>query len=111
MSIGVDHPFLSDILPSSMRQPLDVRSAIIYLLPACLSYIVVAILVTLPGTRTLRIALWPLIAILVFRAAAYVDFSNGNPRSAYLNANFAVSHILLCYYHCMPMECTLSISS
>ena len=102
MSFGADRPFLNDILHvSSMRQPFDVRSTITYLLPACLSYIVVAILVTLPGTRTLRIALWPLIAILAFRAAAYVDFSNGNPQSAYLNANFAVSHMPLRHYHCM----------
>ena len=93
MSFVGDSPFINAILPST-RHAFDIRSTIIYLLPACLSYVAVAILVLFPGTRSLRIALWPLIAILAFRAAVYVDLSNGDPQSTYLNANFAVSHVL-----------------
>ena len=96
MSVGADLTFLKDILPvPSTRLPFDVRSTITYLLPAWLSYIVVAILVMLPGTRTLRIALWPLIALLAFRAAVYVDLSNGDPQRTHLNVDFTVgSHII-----------------
>lgn len=93
MTFIADSPLINAILPST-RHPFNIPSTITYLLPACLSYVAVAILVMLPGTRPLRIALWPLIALLVFRAAAYIDFSNGDPRSTYLNANFAVSYIL-----------------
>ena len=93
MSFIADPPFINTILPST-RYPFDIRSAITYLLPACLSYVTVAILVMLPGTRLLRIALWPLIALLAFRAAACVDFSNSDPQSTYHNTKFAVSHVL-----------------
>ena len=93
MFAGVDLPFLSAILHVPLtRQPFDIHSVIIYLLPACLSYIVVAILVVLPGTRTLRVALWPLIAILAFRGAVSVDLSNGDPHKTYRNVDFGVSH-------------------
>jgi len=93
MSVGASLPeFLKGILHlPSTRQPFDIRSTVTYLLPACLSYIMVAILVMLPGTRTLRIALWPLIALLAFRAAVYVDLSNGDPQRTHLNVDFAVS--------------------
>lgn len=86
MSFGASYPLLNNVLHiPSTRQPLDIRSTITYLLPPCLSYIVVAILVILPGTRTLRIAVWPLIAILAFRAAVYVDLSNGDPKNTFRN--------------------------
>ncbi|KAL4068169.1 hypothetical protein J3A83DRAFT_4097323 [Scleroderma citrinum] len=86
MSFGADLPFLDNILHvPSTKHPFDARSTIIYLLPACLSYFVTAILVILPGTRTLRIALWPLILLLAFRATVCVDLSNGDPQRTYLN--------------------------
>ena len=93
MLAGVDLPFLSAIFHIPLtRQPFDIHSAIVYLLPACLSYIVIATLVVLPGTRTLRVALWPLITILAFRGAVSVDLSNGDPQKSYRNVDFGVSH-------------------
>ena len=72
------------------KQPFDVLSTITHLVPAFSSYIAFAILTMLPGTRTLRIGLWPLIALLAYRAAACVDLSNGNPKNSWLNVDFAV---------------------
>ncbi|KAL4064185.1 hypothetical protein V8B97DRAFT_1876111 [Scleroderma yunnanense] len=95
MSAGANLSFVDNIVHFPLTKvPFDVYSTITYVLPASLSYIVVATLVMLPGTRTLRIALWPLIALLAFRAAVCVDFSNGDPQSTYLNVDFAL--VMLC---------------
>lgn len=115
MSFGASYPLLNNVLHiPSTRQPLDIRSTITYLLPPCLSYIVVAILVILPGTRTLRIAVWPLIAILAFRAAVYVDLSNGDPKNTFRNVQLEVSPILcviVLEIRCILIQCGISISS
>ncbi|KAI5997687.1 membrane bound O-acyl transferase family-domain-containing protein [Pisolithus orientalis] len=76
--------------PVSERLPFDGYTLLAYTLPPCLAYLVVALLVILPGTRMLRIALWPLIALLAFRAAVYVDFTGGNPQRTVLNLDFAL---------------------
>lgn len=75
---------------TSAALPFDTYTLFVHVLPAFLSFYVVAVLVTLPGTRTLRIALLPLIVFLAFHAAIFVDFSCGNPQRAYLNAGFGV---------------------
>ncbi|KAI6130072.1 membrane bound O-acyl transferase family-domain-containing protein [Pisolithus croceorrhizus] len=83
----------TDILrvpPASERLSFDTYTFLAYILPPCLAYHVVALLVILPGTRILRIALWPLIALLAFRAAVYVDFTGGNPQRTFLNLIFAL---------------------
>lgn len=79
----------------SERLPFDTYTFFAYVLPPCLSYHVVALLVIFPGTRILRIALWPLIALLAFRAAVSVDFTGGNPVLIYLNIDFAL--LMFCY--------------
>lgn len=76
------------IPPTSAALPFDTYTLFVHVLPAFLSFYVVAVLVILPGTRTLRIALLPLIVFLAFHAAIFVDFSCGNPQRAYLNAGF-----------------------
>ncbi|KAI6139049.1 hypothetical protein BKA82DRAFT_4229409 [Pisolithus tinctorius] len=76
--------------PASERLPFDTYTFFAYILPPCLAYHVVALLVILPGTRMLRIALWPLIALLAFRAAMYVDLTGGNPQRTFLNVDFAL---------------------
>ena len=96
MPVGDNWSFLNDTFHlSSTKQAFDVRSTITYLLPAFLSYIAFAILAIRPGTRTLRIALWPLVALLAFRAATCVDLSNGNPKNAWFNVDFAVSLVIV----------------
>ncbi|KAI6138545.1 hypothetical protein BKA82DRAFT_4235258, partial [Pisolithus tinctorius] len=78
----------TDILrvpPTSARVPLDIYTVFAYVLPLCLFYQLVAVLVILPGTRMLRIALWPLIVFLALRVAMFVDFSRGNPQWSCLN--------------------------
>ncbi|KAI6009034.1 membrane bound O-acyl transferase family-domain-containing protein [Pisolithus marmoratus] len=77
--------------PVSERLPLDASTLLAYILPACLSYYAAALLVILPGTRMLRIALWPLVALLAFRASVYVDFSGGDPTQAFLNLDIALA--------------------
>ncbi|KAI6009032.1 membrane bound O-acyl transferase family-domain-containing protein [Pisolithus marmoratus] len=88
---------LTDVLrvpPVSERLLLNTYTLFAYVLPPCFSYYAVALLVILPGTRVLRIALWPLIALLAFRAAVSVDFTGGDPILVYLNINFAL--IMFC---------------
>ncbi|KAI6151254.1 hypothetical protein BKA82DRAFT_4125654 [Pisolithus tinctorius] len=63
----------------------DIYTFFAYVLPPCLAYQVVAVLVILPGTRMLRIALWPLIVFLAVRVEMFVDFSCGNPQWSFLN--------------------------
>ncbi|KAI6151250.1 hypothetical protein BKA82DRAFT_4125575 [Pisolithus tinctorius] len=78
----------TDILrvpPTSARVPFDIYTFFAYVLPPCLFYQIVAVLVILPGTRMLRIALWPLIVFLALRVVMFVDFSCGNPQWSYLN--------------------------
>ncbi|KIK26735.1 hypothetical protein PISMIDRAFT_675660 [Pisolithus microcarpus 441] len=88
----------TDILrvpPASERLPLNTYTLFAYVLPPCLSYYVVALLVILPGTRMLRIVLWPLIALLAVRAAVSVDFTGGDPILVHLNIDFAL--IMFCF--------------
>ncbi|KAI6046704.1 membrane bound O-acyl transferase family-domain-containing protein [Pisolithus marmoratus] len=70
---------------SAETLPFDLSTLFTHVLPACVSYYVFAVLVILPGTRTLRISLWPLIVLLAYRAAVLVDFSCNNPQRTYLN--------------------------
>ncbi|KAG6330097.1 hypothetical protein ID866_8993 [Astraeus odoratus] len=72
------------------RVPFNTSNVFEHVLPASFSYIVVAVLVILPGTRLLRIAVWPLIALLAFHASTYVDFSNGNTQLSHLNVDFGL---------------------
>ncbi|KAI5980735.1 hypothetical protein EDD15DRAFT_2392726 [Pisolithus albus] len=72
MGLSCQSLMFTDILrvpPVSERLPLNAYTLSAYVLPPCLSYYVVALLVMLPGTRMLRILLWPLIALSAVRAA------------------------------------------
>ncbi|KAI5989068.1 membrane bound O-acyl transferase family-domain-containing protein [Pisolithus albus] len=83
----------TDILripPVSERLPFNTSTFFAYILPACLSYLVTALLVILPGTRMYRVALFPLVALLAFRAPAYVDFTGGDPGQTWVNLDIAL---------------------
>ncbi|KAI6039567.1 hypothetical protein EDC04DRAFT_2568328 [Pisolithus marmoratus] len=73
-----------------LRAPPTICTLFTHVLPPCFSYYVVAVLVILPDTRTLRVAMWPLIIFLAFRAAVSVDFSFEDPRQTHLNVDFTL---------------------
>ncbi|KAF9242038.1 membrane bound O-acyl transferase family-domain-containing protein [Melanogaster broomeanus] len=68
-------------VPVSMNLP----NFLSYLLPPVLSYFGVAGLVVMQRTKCLRVALWPLVAILALRATLSFDFSLGNPEGVFQN--------------------------
>ncbi|KAG1795385.1 uncharacterized protein HD556DRAFT_1307545 [Suillus plorans] len=49
----------------------------------------------LPTTRSVRIALWPITAILAFRAATSLDMSMGQPKLAFSNMQLQASMIYI----------------
>ncbi|KAG1900364.1 membrane bound O-acyl transferase family-domain-containing protein [Suillus fuscotomentosus] len=53
-----------------------------------------AFLVLLPRTQSVRIALWPITAILALRAAISLDMSMGQPKLAFLNMHLQVTRTL-----------------
>ena len=55
------------------KVPIDIATFISYVLPPALLYFVMAVLAITPHTRTLRMALWPIIAWLALRATFSVD--------------------------------------
>ena len=53
--------------------------------------LVVAVLAVTPQTRTARVALWPIVALLALRAVVSVDMSLGQSERKILDALLAVS--------------------
>ncbi|KAI6151258.1 hypothetical protein BKA82DRAFT_1005759, partial [Pisolithus tinctorius] len=90
-SLGTLLTNVLSVPPTSGTLPLNIYTLVAYVLPACLSYYVVAVLVILPGTRTPRVALWPIIVFLAFRVVMFIDFSCGNPQRSYLNFGFTIA--------------------
>ncbi|KAI5987471.1 hypothetical protein EDD15DRAFT_2130921, partial [Pisolithus albus] len=80
--------------PTSATLPFDMYTLFTYVLPAFLAYYIVAVLAILPGTRMLRITMWPLNVFLAFRAAVSVDFSDKNPQR--MSINFGFSFAMFC---------------
>ncbi|KAG1795528.1 hypothetical protein EV424DRAFT_612501 [Suillus variegatus] len=60
-------------------------------LPPVVCSFATAFLVLLPRTQSMRIALWPITAILAFRAATSLDMSMGQPKLALLNMQLQIS--------------------
>ncbi|KAF8551998.1 hypothetical protein OG21DRAFT_1416889 [Imleria badia] len=69
----------------STKIPIDGTTLVSYVLPPSVCYLVVALLAVTPQTRTVRVALWPLVALLALRAALSVDMSLGRTERKYLN--------------------------
>lgn len=76
--------------------PLTLHSFFLVLLPPLLCYYITALLVLLPHTLLLRIALLPLTLSLALRAATQVDLTLGHDsdRLPYLNQGLAVCDVL-----------------
>ncbi|KAH0836314.1 hypothetical protein J3R83DRAFT_7863 [Lanmaoa asiatica] len=62
-----------------------------YILPPILGYYAVAVLAVTPRTHTLRVALWPVVALLALRAVASVDPTLGEPDRKFYNTVLVVS--------------------
>jgi hypothetical protein len=63
-------------------------------IPPLLSFYVTAVLVQLPGTRWIRIALLPVTISLSFRASTQLDLSFGYDTLMLLNVVFSVCHLV-----------------
>ncbi|KIJ16650.1 hypothetical protein PAXINDRAFT_168165 [Paxillus involutus ATCC 200175] len=82
---------LSDVLRiPPTRAPIDPTNFASYVLPPVLSYFAVAILAVTPQTHSLRVALWPLIALLALRAATSLDLSFDVPQRKLLNVDLVL---------------------
>jgi hypothetical protein len=87
----------------STRAPIDSTNFVSYVLPPVLSYFAVAVLAATPKTHSLRVALWPLVALLALRAAISIDLSLDVPQRQHLNVelvvseDFAVQVLLQCW--------------
>ena len=75
----------------SIQIPIDGTTYVLYVLPPVVCYFVVALLAVTPQTRAVRVALWPLVALLALRAALSVDMSLGKPELKFLSSDMAVS--------------------
>ena len=67
------------------------------LLPPLVCYYATAILVLLPGTLPIRLALWPITIWTAFRASTQLDLAAGWPseeRLVYMNQGLLVRFIL-----------------
>lgn len=62
-----------------------------YILPPLVCYCLAAVLAVTPQTRTIRVALGPLVVLLALRAALSVDMSLGRPERKFLNIDLVVS--------------------
>ncbi|KAG6373496.1 hypothetical protein JVT61DRAFT_6654 [Boletus reticuloceps] len=74
----------------STRIPIDGATFISHVLPPVVFYIASAVLAVTPQTHTVRVALWPLIALLALRAVLSVDMSHGKPECAFLDTFLAL---------------------
>lgn len=77
-------------LPAT-RVPLTTENFVSGILPPVICYFATAFLVQLPRTHLARLALWPITAILAFRAATSLDMCMGQPKLNFLNIDLQVS--------------------
>ena len=78
----------------SAKIPVDGTTFVSYVLPPLVCYFAVAVLAVTPRTRIIRVAFWPLVALLALRAALSVDMSFGKPEQEFNSANLVVSVFL-----------------
>ena len=72
------------------KAPINVATFVSYVLPPTLLYLVMAVLAVTPQTRTLRVAFWPVVALLALRAAFSVDMAPSDSEQKFHN-DLAVS--------------------
>lgn len=88
---------LSELVPSaSLRRELTLQAFVQDLVPPVLCYFASAVLVQIPRTFTIRLALLPITIWTAFRAGTQLDLVKGYPhekRLAYVNQQFTVSSL------------------
>lgn len=67
----------------SAKVPIDSATLVLYILPPLVA--------VSPDTRTVRVALWPLVALLALRAGISVDLSFGKTERTINNVGLVVS--------------------
>ncbi|KAG1887647.1 hypothetical protein F4604DRAFT_1570826 [Suillus subluteus] len=77
-------------LPTA-RVPVTAATFASGVLPPVVCSFATAFLVLLPRTQPVRIVLWPITAILAFRAATSLDVSMGEPKYNFLNTHLQIS--------------------
>ncbi|KAG2145163.1 hypothetical protein DEU56DRAFT_883619 [Suillus clintonianus] len=77
-------------LPTA-RIPLTTENFVSDVLPPVICYFATAFLVQQPQTQPVRIALWPITAILAFRAATSLDMCMGQPKLQFWNIDLQLS--------------------
>ena len=91
------------------RQALSFNTFTTELLPPVLCYYATAVLILLPRTLPIRLALWPITVLAAFRASTQLDLSAGWPceeRLIYLNQG-----LLVCFYSCLFTLTHVSLDS
>ncbi|KAG1887648.1 hypothetical protein F4604DRAFT_1645520 [Suillus subluteus] len=84
-------PFPDGLRLPTARVPLTTETFASGILPPVVCYFATAFLVLLPRTQPVRIALWPITAILAFRAAMSLDMCLGQPKLNFLNIDLQLS--------------------
>ena len=74
----------------STKVPISVTIFASYVIPPVACYFIFAMLALTPDTRSVRVALWPIVALLAFRAVVCVDMSCGDPEKVFLNTDLFV---------------------
>ncbi|KAG2058209.1 hypothetical protein BDR06DRAFT_950634 [Suillus hirtellus] len=88
-------PSLDVLRLPTTRILLTTESFTSRVLPPVACYFVTAFLVLLPRTQPVRIALWPITAILALRAATSLDMCMGEPKFAFLNIDLQLSMVCI----------------
>jgi len=92
------------IPPASARQPLSAQTFTRDFLPAVVCYYATAVLVLIPRTFAIRLALLPVTLAAAFRAGTQLDFAAGYPNEeqlAYLNQGLTLAMTTLCMRVCI----------
>jgi len=77
---------LDYLRPISARAPLTTENFVFNIVPPVICYLITAFLVLLPRTKPIRVALWPITAILAFRASGQdMSMATRRPELQHLN--------------------------
>lgn len=105
----------TDLIPPlhHTREPLTVQSFLHYLLPPILCYYVTAVLVLLPETLHIRLAVLPLTLWMTFRGATRVDtiVMFNNDRLIYWNQGLVVCALACFFGHMIFIKRLISAHS
>ncbi|KAG2058210.1 hypothetical protein BDR06DRAFT_950635 [Suillus hirtellus] len=88
-------PLLDVLRLPTTRVLLTTETFAYRVLPPVACCFTTAFLVLMPRTQSVRIALWPITAILTLRAATSLDMSMGQPKLAFLNMQLQLSMIYI----------------